>query len=565
MGDHSFRLSAAGIEPSTLRLKRQRFRTMLCAVGVLEKDALALKSKLRSGIARADRADVWMSLLMRFGQLEERKSFVLQYHRALDDAFGGELHLHDDESGGGPPRWPAPPSNRFVPAFGGEAISAQFAKTHGLAAREMAVVSRILCTLSYATCRDDCPPLPDVVAMLAHELPEPFAYGAALALLESGSLLEWDPMHESNAMQGAPRSGVLAAPPRASRREIERSALAAFADLVVLRCRRVARHLALIGCSVAGLAAEWFNRLFVGTLPYPTAVRVFDSFLLEGAKVLFRVGVALLQRHARALLACATAEQAAGRLRVALACEHDGQALMAHAFGLRNFSFEAILELQRAQLLRAPHAEARAARAPAPPRRGALSSFFVPRLRGDDCKEGLARLCVETRRQLWAALPPCARACDGVLVFSNLAHGSSLRTLYERCARAGVDGRGALVVVRAIDSPALFGGYSSLGVRPSAGGAYGTGESLVFSTAEALGGERVRTHGWSRANGLFAHGDASYWAMGGGRSGGFGLWLDHELDRGASAACETFASADSLHEDGDEHFRCHVVEVWALR
>lgn len=252
---------------------------------------------------------------------------------------------------------------------------------------------------------------------------------------------------------------------------------------------------------------------------------------------------------------------------------------MGAAFGLRSFKLQTIHTLQRKTLQRAractgpelllhPAPEGVQLPPPAPhtPTASGPAAFFVPRL-VDVQRELLATLDLEVRRQLWAALPPAERARDGVLVYCNRTHGSSLRTLYARCEAAGADTRGALVVARALDGRGVFGGYSSHGVRPSAAQAYGSGESFLFTAAasDSCAGAAVITYGWSRANDLFAHGDGGYWAMGGGRAGGFGLWVDGEVAKGASSPCETFALEVSLHEGGAEHFAYSVLEVWALQ
>ncbi|KAJ1634573.1 hypothetical protein T492DRAFT_502184 [Pavlovales sp. CCMP2436] len=279
VGDHSFRSLVRG--PGRAR---DSVRSVLYSVGfrgdAIENPALELaqylKRKLRSGIERTDRADVWMDLVTRFGSAEDRRQHVADYHAAVNEAFGGELADCEE----GVPILPPPPSLRWAPAFGGDPLGADFTKAHGLSARDLAVVSRVLCTLSSTTCRDDCPPLPDVVAILTHELPEAFVFSAARQLLDSGDLLEWDPHAAPQA-----RSGVVRPPLPTTRRVIENSVLAAFAQVAALRCRSVALHLEKLGSRIDEICRSWFHRLFVGTLPYQTAVHVFDCFLLEGAKV----------------------------------------------------------------------------------------------------------------------------------------------------------------------------------------------------------------------------------------------------------------------------------------
>lgn len=245
---------------------------------------------------------------------------------------------------------------------------------------------------------------------------------------------------------------------------------------------------------------------------------------------------------------------------------------MGAAFGLRAFRLAAIHNLQR-KALREGTASARPALAQAapaghPPRaqpqHAPVACTPAPRLLLCGPSSLLGGLGLEARRQLWAALPHAERGRDGVLVYCSLAHGSSLRTLYARCEAAGADVRGALVVARPLHGGGLLGGYASRGVRPSAGQAYGSGESFLFAAPEPAGCG-VRVHGWSRASSLFAHGDTCYWAMGGGSKGGFGLSVDGEVCTGTSAPCETFGLDASLHAGGAGRFTYGALEVWALQ
>ena len=50
-------------------------------------------------------------------------------------------------------------------------------------------------------------------------------------------------------------------------------------------------------------ATQWFVTLFAYSLPLGVVERVWDVFMLEGVKVIFQVGVALLQRAEENLLA----------------------------------------------------------------------------------------------------------------------------------------------------------------------------------------------------------------------------------------------------------------------
>ncbi|PNI93463.1 TBC1D10C isoform 7 [Pan troglodytes] len=65
----------------------------------------------------------------------------------------------------------------------------------------------------------------------------------------------------------------------------------------------VHKHLQQVGVGPLLYLPEWFLCLFARSLPFPTVLRVWDAFLSEGARVLFRVGLTLVR------LALGTAEQ----------------------------------------------------------------------------------------------------------------------------------------------------------------------------------------------------------------------------------------------------------------
>ncbi|GLC37269.1 hypothetical protein PLESTB_001141800 [Pleodorina starrii] len=58
---------------------------------------------------------------------------------------------------------------------------------------------------------------------------------------------------------------------------------------------RLAARLDREGVDPELYATHWFNTAFAYTLPFPHLLRVWDSFLAEGPKTLFRVGLAVLQ------------------------------------------------------------------------------------------------------------------------------------------------------------------------------------------------------------------------------------------------------------------------------
>lgn len=68
-----------------------------------------------------------------------------------------------------------------------------------------------------------------------------------------------------------------------------------FKDLLNNKCPRLAAHLEMIGCDVSLVITEWFLCLFAKSLPSETTMRVWDVLFNEGAKVLFRVALAIFK------------------------------------------------------------------------------------------------------------------------------------------------------------------------------------------------------------------------------------------------------------------------------
>uniref|UniRef100_A0A8D0GZ44 TBC1 domain family member 10C n=1 Tax=Sphenodon punctatus TaxID=8508 RepID=A0A8D0GZ44_SPHPU len=68
-----------------------------------------------------------------------------------------------------------------------------------------------------------------------------------------------------------------------------------FVSLLRRVCPKAHRHLQKHGVGPMLYLPEWFLCIYTRTLPFPTVLRVWDVFLSEGAKVLFRVGMVLMR------------------------------------------------------------------------------------------------------------------------------------------------------------------------------------------------------------------------------------------------------------------------------
>jgi hypothetical protein len=72
--------------------------------------------------------------------------------------------------------------------------------------------------------------------------------------------------------------------------------------LLAARLPRLAAHLAAEGVEPVMFCTHWFNTLFAYHMPFEHLLRIWDVFMAEGVKVVFRVALALLGSYEAQLL-----------------------------------------------------------------------------------------------------------------------------------------------------------------------------------------------------------------------------------------------------------------------
>ena len=159
-------------------------------------------------------------------------------------------------------------------------------------------------------------------------------------------------------------------------------------------------------------------------------------------------------------------------------------------------------------------------------------------------------------RLLRCLLPVRYRPCNWELLYSTEQHGCSLRTFYRRIEQRG----GTVLVIR--DSLGhVFGAFVAEDWHPSASAHttptyFGNGETFLFK----CNGETLERYGWTQANDHFVLAAADCVAFGSGDLG-FALYLDNALERGSSAASETFGNPCLA---GSKDFSILKCEVWGF-
>lgn len=75
-----------------------------------------------------------------------------------------------------------------------------------------------------------------------------------------------------------------------------------FEELIRERLPELAEHVADLS-ALSSVSLSWFLTLFLSVLPFHSAVRVVDCFFFHGIKVIFQLGLAVLEAHAAQLSA----------------------------------------------------------------------------------------------------------------------------------------------------------------------------------------------------------------------------------------------------------------------
>jgi len=76
--------------------------------------------------------------------------------------------------------------------------------------------------------------------------------------------------------------------------------------------------MAVLKMTSVGFSVGWLSRMFLDALPFPVALRIFDTYMHLGCDVHLMIGLSLLKNAKESLMACRTEQAFLGRLRDAV-------------------------------------------------------------------------------------------------------------------------------------------------------------------------------------------------------------------------------------------------------
>ncbi|XP_032957611.1 TBC1 domain family member 24 isoform X2 [Rhinolophus ferrumequinum] len=270
---------------------------------------------------------------------------------------------------------------------------------------EDAVRKILLCIANQFPDISFCPALPAVVALLLHySIDEAECFEKACRILACN-----DP----------------------SKKLIDQSFLAfesscmTFGDLVNKYCQAAHKLMVAVSEDVLQVYADWQRWLF-GELPLSYFARVFDVFLVEGYKVLYRVALAILKFfhkvRAGQPLESDNVKQDIRAFVKDIAKTVSPEKLLEKAFAIRLFSRKEIQLLQMAneKALKQKGITVKQKR-----------QFVHLAVHAENFHSEI--VSVKEMRDIWSWIPERFALCQPLLLFSSLQHGYSLTRFYFQC------------------------------------------------------------------------------------------------------------------------------------
>ncbi|XP_053328129.1 TBC1 domain family member 24 isoform X3 [Spea bombifrons] len=372
-----------------------------------------------------------------------------------------------------------------------------------------------------------------------------------------------------------------------------------FGDLAGKYCQGPHKLMVAVSEDVLEVYSDWQRWLF-GDLPFAFVTRVFDVFLVEGYKVLFRVALAILKFfhkvRAGQPMESSNVKRDIQMFVKDIAKSVTPEKLLEKAFSIRLFSRKEIQLLQMAneKALQQKGITVKQKRAISPVRQNVHLAVHAENFRSEI-------VSVKEMRDIWSWIPERFALSQPLLLYTNQEHGNSLSRFYLHC-----EGHEPTLLLIKTSNGEVCGAYLSTdwSDRKKSGNKlsfFGTGECFVFrlqpeveryewviikhpelgqATSSADKDENasqepeagsdpsdrlspfLATRHFnlpSKTASMFMAGSSECIIIGGGD--GQALYLDSDLNYGRTSHCNTFNNQPLCSET----FQVSIIEVWGFK
>ncbi|XP_072034372.1 LOW QUALITY PROTEIN: TBC1 domain family member 24-like [Amphiura filiformis] len=290
-------------------------------------------------------------------------------------------------------------------------------------------------------------------------------------------------------------------------------------------------------------------------LPFTHLVRVIDVFLVEGLKIFYRIGLAIVVLHKKHR----GGEEIQGDMASSIqefvkTIPTSPEILLNVAFQFRGLSRSIIGTYQTKHQI-----ELRA--------EGKVMSKSPSKQKGIPVLLEEIQSSIINSKQLqtlWKWLPDRIALYQPRLIFTSEEHGFSLNTFYLKCEQY----EPTVLLVKTTNNE-VFGAYLSVSWEERNDDArkapyFGNGVCFMFTLTPKemhypwVGTTKANPKDVVPAETMYMRATVNELAIGGGD--GEGIHLDKDLDKGYSQPCKTFNNS-SLVTEADGQFQCQIIEV----
>ena len=258
------------------------------------------------------------------------------------------------------------------------------------------------------------------------------------------------------------------------------------------------KHTKSIGAleGVLGICKDWFFRELIDHLPRYPFLRVMDTFLFEGSKIFYRVGLAILKLHSSSLLVLDNTNAYLEVLGKMSKSSHDATKLLqiAFEFSLSRKDFVRIQACVKPTIdtIRLPKTE--------------RPILIWPKFEPKDSIVMNTKQCMK----IWAWLPKQCHLGDPKRIFCTGEDGYNLTSML-----AEIAGRGPLLILVLDDKDNMFGAFLSDSLVVSRTPVVDR-QSFVFSFQKSFPAEVSRWQVDERDNDILYTANSKFFALSGG-------------------------------------------------
>jgi len=394
-------------------------------------------------------------------------------------------------------------------------------------------IPRILCIIAMENPDlEYCPTIPTIVSLCLHFLNEEETYILVHLMIKQSTQNSW---YFPTSFKG--HQTFLLTFSDIIRKRYKKHLQENTLEKISTSHKKIYDHIVSLGITTESFTALWFDSLFVNSLPFQVVLRIFDSYLDEGANMLYRIGLGLIKIHHLRLLKTKVKEEFMMVLNQLISNNYDQNMLL---------KVSCALDLPREKLLKMEKKAAKKIKKSGVSHDFQRTVYYRPKIIESSCI-----IPDEEFEYIWSYLPARYRIMDPLRVFYTGVDGWSLRNLIIKCEKR----KPTILLVKTKDEK-VFGAFVTEEWKMSPKSYFGDNSCFVFSLKP-----KEAKYQWEPGNPpYFVTVSTMAISIGGGK--GAAIIIEADLLKGRSEPSDTFKNV-SLTGSSDM-FNIIAIEMYTF-